>query len=170
MKQVYGPNIKLLYTDTDSLLYEIKTNDFYDDMKINLDKFDTSNFQLNNRYNIPLVNEKVLGLMKDENAGEIFEEFVGLRSKLYALVVQGKEVKKAKGVKKSVITRLKFKDYLNCLYTTKNLLEPMINFKSIKLYLYTQINNKITLSSKDDKRYLLKDSTDTLAWGHYKID
>ncbi|CAH1639524.1 unnamed protein product [Spodoptera littoralis] len=50
MKKIYGDNIKLCYTDTDSLLYHIKTDDFYTDMKNNITYFDTSNFVENNIY------------------------------------------------------------------------------------------------------------------------
>ena len=43
--------------------------------------------------------------MKDETAGKPIKEFVGLRSKMYSLLVDGKEKKTAKGIKKSVIRR-----------------------------------------------------------------
>ncbi|GFY59102.1 uncharacterized protein TNIN_277771 [Trichonephila inaurata madagascariensis] len=81
MKPKYGGNIKLLYMDTDSFIYDIKTKDFHEDMKGMIDYFYTSEYPENNRYGLPRVNKKVLGKMKDENAGRIMEEFVGLRSK-----------------------------------------------------------------------------------------
>ncbi|GFY45602.1 uncharacterized protein TNIN_106371 [Trichonephila inaurata madagascariensis] len=81
MKPKYGGNIKLLYMDTNSFIYDIKAKDFYEDMKGMIDYFDTSEYPENNRYGLPRVNKKVLGKMKDENAGRIMEEFVGLRSK-----------------------------------------------------------------------------------------
>jgi hypothetical protein len=63
---------------------EIKTNDFYDDVKSIINEFDTSDYLKTNIYNMPLVNKKVLGKFKDELNGKIMEEFISLRPKLYA--------------------------------------------------------------------------------------
>ena len=48
-------------------------------------------------------NKKVIGLMKDELGGKIMTEFVALRPKTYAYLIDDSEVKKAKGAKKCVI-------------------------------------------------------------------
>ncbi|KAL4083636.1 hypothetical protein QTP88_028952 [Uroleucon formosanum] len=107
IKKKYGNRVRLLYTDTDSLILEIKTNDFYQDIKINLDHFDTSDYPKDNIYGLPLVNKKVLGKFKDELNGKIMTEFIGLRSKLYShrILDTEKEIKKAKGVKKNVVEK-----------------------------------------------------------------
>ena len=70
--------------DTDSLIMEIKTKEFYDDAKSMINEFDTSDYPKDNAYIIPLVNKKILGKFKGELNGQIMEEFIGLKSKLYA--------------------------------------------------------------------------------------
>ncbi|XP_031619421.1 uncharacterized protein LOC116338364, partial [Contarinia nasturtii] len=71
MKPQYGSNIQLMYTDTDSFIYEIKTDCFYEDMKKNLDRYDTSDYPVNNLFNIPQKNKKIPGLFKDEMKSKI---------------------------------------------------------------------------------------------------
>lgn len=107
MKNEYTNKVKLLHMDTDSLIMKIKTNDFYNDVKNSLiNESDTSDYPKNNIYGIPLVNEKVLGKFKDELNGKIIKEFISLRSKLYAYkMIEGKEFKKAKGIKKNVVQK-----------------------------------------------------------------
>ena len=86
IKKKYGDKAKLLFTDTDSLMYEIKTEDFYKDISGDVkDRFDTSDYPPNHPSGIPTgCNKKVLGVFKDEVGGIIIEEFVGLRAKLYS--------------------------------------------------------------------------------------
>ena len=68
LKKQYGPKCELLYTDTDSLLLEIETDDVNKDMEANKHLYDTSDYPKEH----PLysnTNKKVLGKMKDECAG-----------------------------------------------------------------------------------------------------
>ena len=123
IKPKYGNNAKLLFTDTDSLMYEIQTEDFYKDISGDVNnRFDTSDYPENHPSNIPTgINKKVLGMMKDEAAGKNIKEFVGLRSKLYSFIMEdGGESKKCKGVKKQVVENsITHEDYKTCLTTGK---------------------------------------------------
>ena len=173
IKPKYGNKAKLLFTDTDSFLYEIQTEDFYKDISGDVkDRFDTSNYPEGHPSGIPTgLNNKVLGMFKDEVGGNIIKEFVGLRAKLYSFKMdEGKENKRCKGIKKAVVEKsIRHEDYKTCLETGKEQLRRQNIIRSYEHTLYTEEINKIALSAADDKRYLLKDSFDTLAWGHYKI-
>ena len=174
MKEKYCENLKLLYMDTDSLIMEIKTDDFYNDVKNDLvQEFDTSDYPKDNIYGIRLVNKKVLGKFKDELNWKIMEEFIGLRSKLYAYKVfeDGKETKKAKGIKKNVIQKQScFDDFRRCLLTKEAIYKKQNMFRTKKHEIYTVKQNKKSLSFYDDKRFILENGIDTLAWGHYSIN
>ena len=96
----------LLFTDTDSLMYEINTDDFYKDISKDIKKkFDTSDYPPNHESGILTgVNKKVIGKFKDEVAGRQITHFVGLRPKLYSFKVEGEKAnKKCKGIKKTPV-------------------------------------------------------------------
>ena len=108
IKKKYESKAKLLSTDTDSLAYEIQTEDFYKDISEDVEaKFDTSNYTEHHPSGIPVgVNKKVIGKFKDECGGKIMHEFVGLRAKLYSYkMYEGDETKKCKGVKSNVVKK-----------------------------------------------------------------
>ena len=173
IKPKYGNKAKLLFTDTDSLMYEIETEDFYKDISGDVkNRFDTSDYPENHPSGIPTgINKKVLGMFKDEAAGKNIIEFVGLRSKLYSFLKEdGAENKKCKGVKKQVVeSSITHEDYKTCLLTGKEQLRKQNILRSYDHEVYTEEVNKVALSSEDDKRYILKDGIHTLAWVHYKI-
>ena len=76
--------LKLCCMDTDSLVYDIKTEDFYLDTADDVPaRFDTSGYCPSRPLPVGL-NKKVIGLMKDELGGKIMTEFVALRPKLYS--------------------------------------------------------------------------------------
>ena len=103
IEQKYGDKAKLLFTDTDSLMYEIQTEDFYKDISVDVKhRFDTSDYPLKHSSGIPSgLNKKVIGMFKDEANGEIIDEFVGLRAKVYSYkMFEDEESKKCKEVKK----------------------------------------------------------------------
>ena len=166
----FKENQQLLFTDTDSLCYEIKNVDFYKEIKPDINsRFDTSDLDKNNKFGFPQVNKKVLGLMKDEFGGKIALEFVGLRSKMYCLLLENnnENIKKAKGVKKNVIKKeIKIQDYRNAL---KNIIcnKKMNLIRSYKHNIYCETLNKLALSGQDDKRII--NGINTYSYGHYKL-
>ena len=85
-------NIKLMFTDTDSLRYEIKTNDGYNDLFQDKKLFDNINYPNNSEFFFD-ENKKVIGKMKDEAAGMPIKEFIGLRSKMYSYEINNKTTK-----------------------------------------------------------------------------
>ena len=94
----YGKNQKLLFTDTDSLCYEIETEDFYEDISNDVEGyFNTSNFPKDHPSGIQGKNKKVPGMMKDEAGGKIIEGFIGLRVNF--IVIKCLKEKKKKNVK-----------------------------------------------------------------------
>ncbi|XP_065639659.1 uncharacterized protein LOC136072381 [Hydra vulgaris] len=175
IKKKYNDRAKLLYTDTDSLIYEIKTEDFYADIANDIEsKFDTSEFDKNhpavrNGFKVG-VNKKVLGMFKDESAGKQIAEFIGLRSKLYSFKIDEEDKKRCKGVKKNVVKNyITHEDYKDCLTNRKDQMRKINVIRSHLHDVYTEEINKIALSADDDKRVILEDGIHTLAYGHYKL-
>ena len=173
IKPKYGEKAKLLMTDTDSLCYEIQTEDFYKDISGDVeDNFDMSNFPKYHPSGIPVgKNKKVPGMMKYEAGGRIIEGFIGLRAKLYSYkMFEGKEEKKCKGIKKSVIKKnISHEDYKECLFSEKPQMRKMNVIRSRGHEIFSEIMNKIALSANDDKRIILEDKISTLSYRHYKI-
>jgi len=168
IKNKYGSNAKLLFTDTDSLCYEIKTEDFYKDMFDNKECFDLSDMP--GKFN-DITNKKVLGKFKDETAGIPIKEFVGLRSKMYSILKDDSvEKKTAKGIGRSVIKQeLKHVTYKDILDTGSKMHSKMKVIRNQKHRMYTMDITKVSLSAYDDKRHILNDGITSYAYGHYRI-
>ena len=87
-----------LFTDTDSLTYEIKSENVYEEFFKWKDLFDFSNYSKDSKF-FDDTNEKVIGEMKDEFGGVILIEFVGLKSKMHSMnKIDGKECNTEKGI------------------------------------------------------------------------
>ena len=111
-------------------------------------------------------NKKVLGKMKDEFNGLSIDEFVGLKSKIYSLVAcNDLEFNKAKGVN----LKLKHNEYVDVLNGKKVKRHKMKRILSEKHSVGSCVINKISLSCFDDKRYILDNGINTLAYGHKDI-
>ncbi len=168
IKPKYGSDVKLLFTDTDSLCYEIKTEDFYQDMYDNKEWFDLSDIPGQFHDN---ANKKVLGKFKDETAGIPIKEFIGLRSKMYSIKKDNNDEKKtAKGISRYVIKKeLKHETYKEILDTSSRMYSHMKLIRSQKHRIYTMDINKVSLSAYDDKRWITDDGISSFAYGHFRI-
>ena len=170
IKHKYGNKAKLLFTDTDSLTYEIETNDAYADFWKNKDKFDNSDYNKESPF-YNAVNKKVIGKFKDESAGIPITEFVGLRSKMYSYVKDNEQTARtAKGIKKQIIIKdIKHEDYKEVLFNNKQMHHTIKTIRSNNHQLGSFELNKISLSCFDDKRFIHQNGITSYAYGHYKI-
>ena len=168
MKSKYSDDkLKLCYMDTDSLIYEIETSNFYEDIAGNVEnRFNTSGYK-NNRPLPVSKNKKVIGSMKDELEGDIMTEFVTLRPKMYSYRVGKEELQKCKGIKKCVVWKMiSFEDYKKCLFEGEVSYRSQIMLRSLKHEVKTLEVNKLSLSRDNDKRMTV-DGVASFARGHW---
>ena len=178
----------LLFTDTDSLMMSIETENIYKDMREEHEHFDLSNYPDDHqifRNDTPETikwlkqkNKKRLGKFKDEAGGEPILEFVGLRAKAYAYLLETydcesgefiiEQSKKLKGIKKNVVKKkIHFDHYKDCLFSGKDHYATMVTFRSKMHKVDTVEQVKKALSRYDDKRFILDDGISTRAHGHF---
>ena len=170
LKPKYQDNIKLVYTDTDSYVIKVETDDLYEDFKEINEYMDFSDYNVEHP-NYDKTNKKVLGKFKDEMNGKIITHFIGLKPKAYCYKVYGdeKEHKKSKGVvKHKVSNQLSYKTYDETL--NRNCKEE-VSFNTIRSknhQIYSINQTKYALSNYDNKRYWYSDF-ESLPFGHYAI-
>ena len=147
----------LLFTDTDSLVYEIRGNhSVYDKVFEDKELFDFSEYDRDLVY-YDCANKKVIGKMKDEMSGKIITELVGLRSKMYSIItVDDEKLVRAKGVNRELM-HSEFKDVLFDKKVARHCMKRILG-KGNKIGTYDICI--ILLLCFDDKR---------LAYGHVEI-
>eukprot|EP00111_Clytia_hemisphaerica_P012200 TCONS_00035812-protein len=156
IKSLYpGDQSKLLFTDTDSLCYSIKTNDIYQDMLPNSHLYDFSDYP-EDHPNHSKVNKKVIGKFKDELKGVPLEQFIGLKAKMYSLEYKKKEKngewkihhdKKAMGVKKAALKhKTNHEDYQSALFYNQVKYCTSSSIRSYNHQLFTIKQTKKSLS------------------------
>ena len=127
MQAKYGEKARLLFTDTDSLMYEVETEDVYADMVKEQALYDFSNYAPSNPYYKRNFkdNKAKLGLMKDEAAGHPITEYVGLRAKMYSFeegepkadgTLEITNHHRAKGIQRAQAARFTHQQYLDQLH------------------------------------------------------
>ena len=170
IKNKYGDKAKLLFTDTDSLTYEIETDDVYQDLFNDKEKFDFSDYDKSSKfYNSS--NKKVIGKFKDEACGVPIIEFIGLRSKMYSYTKENQiEEKACKGIKRNIVKNdITHENYKETLFNSQQMNHTMNTIRSDKHQISSYEINKVSLSCFDDKRYIIDDGIQSYAYGHYKI-
>ena len=166
----FGQRMELCLTDTDSFICHIQSDDLHAEMADMRDRFDTSNFSLTH----PLystANKRALGKFKSETGDVIPLELCALRSKMYSLLTDTDEHKRAKGIPKFYVKRrLKHEDYLRVLNDWRPTRCEFQTFRSRRHVVTTRKMRKLSLSCFDTKRYLLADGITSLAYGHWRIN
>ena len=157
-------DVKILFTDTDSLVYEIKGSNVYDQCFKDKELFDFSGYSKDSIY-FDDSNKKKLGKMKDEFNGNKTDEFVGLKSKMYSLISGNWEVNKAKWVN----LKLRHKEYVGVLFNRKVLRHKMKRILSELHSIGSYVLNKVSLSCYDDKRFIVNNGIDSSAYRHQNI-
>ncbi len=190
IKRLYpGPLSTLLFTDTDSLCYRLRTKDVYADMLANADEFDWSGYPAthpvfsgmsdNAIAALQKQNKKVIGKMKDELDGYRMSEFVGVRAKCYSFEVDERDrdayftkkrsTMKNKGISSAVVKhQLVHDDYRKCVLESQR---KFVDIRSVRSYahqIHTLRQVKLALINFDDKRWMCDDGLATLPHGHYQ--
>ena len=151
---------ELLFTDTDSLTYKIKSEDVNEEFFKHL--LDFSNYPKDSKF-FDETNKNVNGKMKDESEGKRIDEFVGLKSKMYSMKnIDGKESNTAKGV--NIATE--FNEFKDTLFNKKIIRHKMRRIQGKKHKMGTYEINKISLSVFGDKRFVLNNGIHTLTYFH----
>lgn len=171
IKARYGGKSQLCYTDTDSLLFQVETENVYEDMKNNASEYDFSDYPKDHPC-YSTENKKVVGKFKDECYGRSIAEFVGLRPKMYSILeAGGNNIKKAKGVQRVVVNKdLKHELYKQCLdeHTGLKHTHVVMLSKGHQMGIYEQ--TKTSLSPLDTKKWITPDGITTRAYGHYRTN
>lgn len=165
-------NINLLYTDTDSFIYQFNVDDLYHSLQHFKDDFDFSLYPKDHAlYNT--CNKIKRGKWKDEANGQIIEEGVFLRAKCYSIKMAKRslipDTKVAAGVRKSAQNFITHQDYRDALFKSRPMYVNQRRFGSESHNIFTYEESKIALNNFDDKRYQM-DKFQTLPYGHHLLD
>jgi hypothetical protein len=157
----FGNKAKLIYSDTDSFIYEIEHEDIYKWQKENENEW----FDLSDSKRADLrsdKNKKKLGFFKDELHSQILYEFIALNPKCYGYKYKSlhtneiKENQKAKGVSNVIVQNtLPFQVYKKTLDTDITVSRQITSIRSFNQELFSTSNMKYCLTSYYDKMKML---------------
>ena len=172
IKKRFGNKAKLLFTDTDSLMYHVEGLDPYEIFKQDRKEwFDFASFPKEHKCYSP-ENNKVIGMFKDEAGGAQITEFVGLRPKMYSFLTTNPKLPQkhvAKGIQYAVAKSIEHADYVEQLQRPKENRLPNRRIAAKLHQLYSNKTNKRGLCAFEDKRVILEDGITTLPYGHYQV-
>ena len=136
-----------LFTNTDSLAYEIKSKNVDEEFFKSKDLFNFSNYSKDSKF-YDESNKKVIGKMKDEMGGFIIDEFIGLKSKMHGIKkVDGRETNTAKGVRFGT----EFNEFEDVFFNKKIIRHKIKRIQAKKHKIGTYEIDKISLSCFDIK-------------------
>ncbi|XP_053205831.1 uncharacterized protein LOC128390178 [Panonychus citri] len=166
-KPHFGDNMSLLYTDTDSLIYHLKTDNINHDLQILSHLMDFSNYpQSHNLFSNE--NKKKIGFVKNEVAGDEILEFIGIKPKLYALKTLSGVKKRAKGVPRVSLNKITFDDFHNCLMNESTESGTASRIQSTNHNIQVVSQTKLMITPFEDKRFYLN-KIESVPYGHYNI-
>ena len=166
LKVKYGDTVNLIYTDTDSFVLEIFTDDVHEDMKNNIHLFDFTEYPKDHKcYDV--INKKKLDIFKDEINSKIITEFSCLKPKMYSFeFIENNSIKNDRNIK--VLKKsadIYHNDYKKCLYNEKILYKEFYNSQLNKQNIYLDKINKIALNPFESKRFWI-DNINSLPYGY----
>ena len=157
----------LIYSDTDSFVYNIEHPDIYKWISANSKHFDLSD-SLNKNLK-DNTNKKVLGKMKDELQSVPLKEFIALNPKVYSFRSEHENSKKLKGISKVVVKKeITHEDYKEVLETGKSIDKEVTSIRSIKHDLFTLKQVKTALTCYYDKMYMI-DNNNCVPYGYKNL-
>ena len=166
IKNKYGNDSRLLFTDNNSLMYKVKTENVYEDFSSDKEIYDFSNYSTKSKQ-YDDSNKLVIGKMNDETSGVTIEEFVGLKPKKFSLsLYDNSEHKKAKDLIRNVVATISHNEYKDVLLNNKFLRHSMNRIQSKEHRIETYEIDKISLFCFDDKIYIQNNGHDVLALGY----
>ena len=168
----YESKQKLLYSDTDSLVYHVETKDVFEDIsnEANRHLFDLSNMPKDSKHR-HMENAKTPLKMKSETGCTVIDEMVALRPKSYCMDIHGEESRTCKGVQRFVVKNvLKNEDYHAVLETGKPVYAVNRGFVSKTHQIFSYECMKKSVSAFYDKMHVCDDAVTCIPYGHYSLD
>ena len=152
IKDSHVKKARPLFTDTDSLTYEIKANYMYEDFYKNKDTFDFSEYRENSKFYI-VTNKKVIGKLKNETKDIPIAEFGGLKTNMLSFIKEDNKLdKNIKGINKDVVKKIKPEKFINILFEKKQIRQEIKRIQNKSYQIVTYNTNKISLACFDDMR------------------